>query len=435
MSENNNKIYLGKKAVSATSKKKLPGFSGVKLAAKDSNGDDTEYSAGGTSGRVLDVEVPWGTDTMATNMLTQISGYQAQPYTASGALLDPAAELGDGVTVDGIYSIIAERTLNLGNSPTSDIGAASDNELESEYNYETKHDKKVTRRILKAQEDAISEAADYTDAEVATGVASANQYTDDSWKYTVTDPDTGTQTTITVTAQGINTKVQEIDGVVGSDSLSTGTYSTLTQVANGIYATVTDTYMGNSALYVLADEIHQRVTDANGNYTVLNLRSDGLYVYDNTQQGQVQTQISGTYIRTGTVTARYLQGSEIEIQDSNSSPVGTINTRASTLYIGNNVVQIVSENGLSLEACKEDPDTHTISGGAMFLWAYNDIILRSESAEEIQMDGSAIPGSNNLYYCGYPGNAWKDVYFNDEYGNAISLQDVYTQLKAGGYVT
>ena len=58
--------------------------------------DEMEYSAGTDSGRTLTLDCPWGTQKMAEDILSRIQGFQYQPYTADGAHIDPAAEIGDG---------------------------------------------------------------------------------------------------------------------------------------------------------------------------------------------------------------------------------------------------------------------------------------------------------------------------------------------------
>ena len=69
--------------------------------------DENEISVGNDSGEELLIECPWGTLAMANKIFAGISGFQYQPFTASSAILDPAAELGDGVTVDDITAVVA----------------------------------------------------------------------------------------------------------------------------------------------------------------------------------------------------------------------------------------------------------------------------------------------------------------------------------------
>lgn len=96
---------------------------------------ETSYSSGTTSGATLTFENPSGTSTMASNVLSAISGYAYQPYTASDALLDPSAELGDGVTVASIYSVIAQTNITFDPLMGVDLSAPNGGEITSEYPY------------------------------------------------------------------------------------------------------------------------------------------------------------------------------------------------------------------------------------------------------------------------------------------------------------
>ncbi len=108
--------------------------------------DDLFYEAGDDTGRTLTLSCPWGTQDMANNLLAQMRGFSYQPYTAEGAILDPASELGDGINVNGVYSgIYSMDTKFTSNCPT-DISAPSDEEIDNEYPYESKQQREVKRK-------------------------------------------------------------------------------------------------------------------------------------------------------------------------------------------------------------------------------------------------------------------------------------------------
>ena len=93
------KIYLGRNAAAIEVSPAFAPFTGVRLYAADSTDSGGTavsgiYEAGSDTGRVLELDCPWGTQAMAERILNQISGYAYRPLAASGALLDPAAELG-----------------------------------------------------------------------------------------------------------------------------------------------------------------------------------------------------------------------------------------------------------------------------------------------------------------------------------------------------
>ena len=141
------------------------------LDTKDDAGNDMYYEAGDRTGRTLEMTCPWGTQQMAADVLERISpsqgrAFQYQPYTATSAILDPAAELGDGVTIKGMYSGIFNQTEQFGHRHLSDISAPTEEEVDHEYPYESATNRKIERKIAMehaerraefwAQEDSIN---------------------------------------------------------------------------------------------------------------------------------------------------------------------------------------------------------------------------------------------------------------------------------------
>mgnify|MGYP007101854779 CR=1 FL=1 len=109
--------------------------------------DDTQMTVGDDTGYALEFDNPLMTQEVLTAMLAKIRGYQYQPYTAEGALLDPAAEMGDAVSVRDLYGGIYTRSRNFSRLMAADIAAPSDEEIDHEYKYETKQERKVKRQI------------------------------------------------------------------------------------------------------------------------------------------------------------------------------------------------------------------------------------------------------------------------------------------------
>ena len=109
--------------------------------------DDTVYEAGNDTGRTLEIDNPFGTQAMANNMLASLTGYQYQPYSAEGALLDPSAEIGDAVNMRGAYGGIYNREREFGRLMKADVSAPHDEEINHEYQYETPTERKFARQI------------------------------------------------------------------------------------------------------------------------------------------------------------------------------------------------------------------------------------------------------------------------------------------------
>lgn len=109
--------------------------------------EDVEYSAGTDSGRTLTLNCPWGTQAVADNILKTVAGYRYQPFSVSGATLNPAAELADGVSVGNVYGGIYSLDINFGPNPASDISAPYEEEVDHEFPYIPKQDRTTTRRL------------------------------------------------------------------------------------------------------------------------------------------------------------------------------------------------------------------------------------------------------------------------------------------------
>ena len=134
------------------------GFSKVTVIVSD----EIEYSAGSDLGRTLRLTCPWGTPEMAQNILDSIRGYQYQPYTAEDAFIDPAAELGDGVTANNVYGGIFTKKIKFGPLLTATISAPEDEEINHEYPYKSKPNKEITREAKMIRASLAVEAARIT---------------------------------------------------------------------------------------------------------------------------------------------------------------------------------------------------------------------------------------------------------------------------------
>lgn len=117
------------------------------------------YTAGDDSGTVLTVESnPYATQGICNALYAALNGLAYVPYTATKALYDPAAELGDQVKIgDKVHSVIYASTLNLDLNFRSDLSAPNSAELSEEYPYlpEIKKLKQTTEQL----NNTISETA------------------------------------------------------------------------------------------------------------------------------------------------------------------------------------------------------------------------------------------------------------------------------------
>lgn len=151
---NPGRTSVGRNAKSLEISEQFNGYSKVEINVTD----ELYYTAGNDTGRTLTLDCPWGTQAMANNILSAIAGFQYQPYEAEEALLDPAAELGDGVTVNGVYGGIFRLSTKGGVLHASDVSAPQDEEIDHEYKYEPKATRKIERKIANVQSELLVQA-------------------------------------------------------------------------------------------------------------------------------------------------------------------------------------------------------------------------------------------------------------------------------------
>ena len=114
------------------------------------NVSQKEYYESG-SGFEFDVDCVFGTQTMADNLRTLFLNYVYTPFNATNCpTLNPALEIGDGITVNGVQSFIGRWECNFGKLMASDISAPYDEEIDHEYPYQSSITETVERRLAKA---------------------------------------------------------------------------------------------------------------------------------------------------------------------------------------------------------------------------------------------------------------------------------------------
>ena len=109
-----------------------------------SDGAEGAFAAGATEGvGVIRVESnPYATQAICTNLYRLFAGYVYSPYTATKAIYDPAAELGDQVVIgDVVSSVLYTAKLNMDIRYVADISAPNSEELSAEYPYLTGYKK------------------------------------------------------------------------------------------------------------------------------------------------------------------------------------------------------------------------------------------------------------------------------------------------------
>lgn len=136
---------VGEDIVSASNNGVMRPISRVTLKVDDEN----VITAGDDTGMELIADCPYATQEMVDTLLAGFSGYQYQMFSAEAANIDPAAELGDMVEVDGIRSVLAQ--ISDDGSGYPDIAAPGEAEMEEEYPSVGPYTQEFNRKLAQAR--------------------------------------------------------------------------------------------------------------------------------------------------------------------------------------------------------------------------------------------------------------------------------------------
>ena len=280
-----NKTYLGYNAERLETAPAFAPYSKV-IAWYD---DENAFVAGDDSGRVLEVDLPFATQEIVNGMLERIRGYAYQPWTGTRAILDPAAELGDGVTINGVYSVLASMETTFDGLMLSDAAAPADEEVDHEYPFvppyirEVKRNKAKTYSLIKKTASEIRlevhSLKTETDLKLEELEQSLGTGLDGLWedisleleKYsTITQTDSKIELAVSSSKTYTDTKTGEVVAELEN-------YSTITQTDSKIALAVTglvNEERANSLIKQQMDSIELSVSSKEGS-TTLELTAGG----------------------------------------------------------------------------------------------------------------------------------------------------------------
>ena len=250
------------------------GYSQVIInVGEDDDGNPISYVAGNNSGRTLEFDCPWGTQAMANNILNSMRGFQYQPYDSPGAQLDPAAELGDGVTINSVYSGLYRASTHFGRLMRTDISAPQDEAIDHEYPYKEVAQREITR--LAAQTKAeFKVTATNISAKVSKIGGDAQSFgwelTDSSWTLSANG-----QTVLRATQSGLEVygKITATSGYIGDGSA--GFTIKASSISNGVTSLSDASHYG---IYIGTDGIRLGkgafTVDNAGNVTATSLTAN-----------------------------------------------------------------------------------------------------------------------------------------------------------------
>ena len=143
-------FYVGNRA---TSFSEFPEYNEYTRVSLYYDSETLKATVGNDTGREMVLVSPFlpistsDCETLAQNILNELSGFKYQPFKATGAELDPSADLGDTLTVGGIESFIGQLDTTFNQAFISDINTPSGDDIEHEYPYVSQEQRKVEREI------------------------------------------------------------------------------------------------------------------------------------------------------------------------------------------------------------------------------------------------------------------------------------------------
>lgn len=401
----NGSVYVGQKALSLTEYEKAAPITGVILWVDDENC----YEAGDETGTVIEQDCPYASQSMADNLLATLQGYSYQGLEANGAKVSPIAELGDGLTVDGLYTQIAYQNIRFSTGEVMDVSAPGSDETLHEYKTEGETTKQFTHQIAETRS-LISK----TSEEILLQVENELE---------------GLSSSFSVQLDSITGRVNGLDGEFAELSLTldglTVTDSTGKTVINGSMIQTSNLYVNaaNISGTLRANQINltgaitwsDLASDAqwkvNSASSLASTANQNATTANNTISGwkyQGTTYIDGKKLMTGTVTASIIQGGQIALMATEDIQAGILGlTAASTAGIA---VNLTSLGALRLRANQGDIYISRDEGSyPTFLHIQDRDIIVGVNNSSTQL-ANFRPNLDDVFNLGTSTQTWKKLY-------------------------
>ena len=351
------KYYVGKDVTSFSDKGKYKPISRVTLLVDDEN----SLTAGDDTGLEVIASCPHATQPMVNALLQTMKGYQYQAYEAGAANIDPAAELGDGVTVGGIYSPMSK--LSDDGRGYAGISSPGEAEMEDEYPSDGYITQEFNRKIAE------------------------------------------TRSIITKTSEEIMLKVEGVDGK----------YTEVKTTLDGL--TVTDasgtTKINGSS--IKTDNLYVDAANIKGTLTADQIQASSISVgdlkdgssyatksYVDSNAGLSASEVDSaiaTYIDSTSITARKLRGQTVELLANSNTKVGELSLVETTVDYGIGIKTIYG--GIKLESAT---NVYLKASGA-----YGGFITLSNNI--VSLGGGELYIGSQMYGDNLPAGSWGKLFF------------------------
>lgn len=372
----------------------------------DSN---TYYTAGDDTGRTLEATCNWATQAMANAVLDMVQGVEYQPFTASDALLNPAAEIGDGVVVGGIYSVIGTADMQFNRLFTAEISAPDLDEVDDEYPYESLERRQYDRELARTRSMISKSASEILlqvegIAEDLEGQISSISVKVDSITLDVSNGSTSSTISLKAGNVTISSETIQMNGLVTFAGLSSGTTTingaciktgqidadrlnltgaiTFSDLSSSVQGDINDAQSTANSAYSLANAANNTANNAEDKVEAWSYRGT--------------TYIDGSKIQTGTVEASILRGGTVELLASGGSTVGSIEITSTTTGVG---LEFVTNRG----------GMRMTSAGNWWVDTTN-CSFGTTSTGRFSFSNSPTPSSDGSVTLGRSTVRWGDVY-------------------------
>ena len=349
------KYYVGGDITSFSDNGRYKPISRVTLLVDDEN----SLTAGDDTGMEIAASCPHATQSMVNALLQTMKGYQYQAYEAGAANIDPAAELGDGVTVGGVYSPLSK--ISDDGRGYAGISSPGEAEMEDEYPAGGYITQEFNRKIAETRSIITK-----TSKEIMLKVEGVD----------------GRVTSLSTSIDGIEANIKSIDGSI----------TNIKADINGLRTTVSGKIDGSTAQSMIDQSINGITlsVSSGSSGSTFTLKSGSTTLSTKT----LDLHVDAVNID-GTLTASEIEGDRITVRNDAGRRCGDIYTEyAST-----------ADYKMTLES--KAIEINATSG---------DLYLSGERSaldlgyDQISCQGDFYPNSNNHYNLGAPNYVWSTIY-------------------------
>ena len=311
------KTYLGRRLAEFS-----PGIASqpiTKVELLDENGDVIGVS-GSDTGRTLTALQPDGTNAMAAAILAKVSGYKHIGYEGRKALLDPAVELGDAVTVDGLYVPLIALDMTFDPLLAPDISAPDADEIDDEYPYKSPTQRQIERNMAKTRS-LITKTSEAINLRI--------------------DGVTGDVSSLQVSLGNVQSEVSgKIDGNTAQSLINQSIDTIELSVSSGSGGSTFTLKAGSTTLSTNTLDLHVNAVNIDGTLKASQIQTGSIYVgdladgsnyatktYVDNNSGLNQTEVDDridTYIDSTSITAEILRGRTVSLMANRRTEIGTI---------------------------------------------------------------------------------------------------------------